>query len=247
MHALKFLEECLMTESVRLSKRVIELTGCSRREAEMYIQGGWVRVDGKVIDEPLFQLQGQHVELMSGAVVAPVAPVTLLIHARADQDLEATLAELSAANHWADDSSGIRRLNGHFKRLKCCMPLYPGTSGLQVLTQDRHIERKLTEDLQRLEQEFVVEISGTPSDKCLDELRQPVRCEGVTLPPCKVSRQNETRLRFAMKNPQPGQIEFLCSDAGLSVVGIKRIRIGGLPMSKLALGQWRYLSARERF
>ena len=33
-----------MTEAIRLSKRLIELVGCSRREAELYIEGGWVSV-----------------------------------------------------------------------------------------------------------------------------------------------------------------------------------------------------------
>ena len=37
-----------MTDPIRLSKRLAELVGCSRREAELYIEGGWVSVDGKV-------------------------------------------------------------------------------------------------------------------------------------------------------------------------------------------------------
>eukprot|EP01042_Synura_sphagnicola_P017090 gene17090-21604_t len=38
-----------MTEPVRLSKRMSELGLCSRREADAWIEKGWVRVDGKVI------------------------------------------------------------------------------------------------------------------------------------------------------------------------------------------------------
>ena len=41
-----------MTEAVRLSKHLAALLPCSRREAEMYIAGGWVRVDGEVVEEP---------------------------------------------------------------------------------------------------------------------------------------------------------------------------------------------------
>ena len=39
-----------MTEPVRLSKRVADMVPCSRREAEQYIEGGWVRVDGQVVE-----------------------------------------------------------------------------------------------------------------------------------------------------------------------------------------------------
>jgi 23S rRNA pseudouridine2604 synthase len=48
-----------MTDPIRLSKRLIELVGCSRREAELFIEGGWVTVDGVVVDEPQFKVENQ--------------------------------------------------------------------------------------------------------------------------------------------------------------------------------------------
>jgi 16S rRNA U516 pseudouridylate synthase RsuA-like enzyme len=48
-----------MSDPIRLSKRLIELVGCSRREAELFIEGGWVTVDGEVIDEPQFKVDQQ--------------------------------------------------------------------------------------------------------------------------------------------------------------------------------------------
>lgn len=53
-----------MTDPIRLSKRLIELVGCSRREAELYIEGGWVSVDGEVIDEPQFKVTTQKSNLI---------------------------------------------------------------------------------------------------------------------------------------------------------------------------------------
>ena len=52
-----------MTDPIRLSKRLAELVGCSRREAELYIEGGWVSVDGNVVEEPHFKVTEQSVEL----------------------------------------------------------------------------------------------------------------------------------------------------------------------------------------
>ncbi|NQD93863.1 RNA-binding protein, partial [Pseudomonas sp. CrR25] len=69
-----------MTDPIRLSKRLIELVGCSRREAELYIEGGWVLVDGQVVEEPQFKVLAQRVELHPDAVAAPLEPVTLLLH-----------------------------------------------------------------------------------------------------------------------------------------------------------------------
>ena len=232
-----------MSEPIRLSKRLIEQIGCSRREAELYIEGGWVLVDGAIVEEPQFKVSQQRIELHPDAVLAEPEPMTLLVHLPADQ----VAAELSIASRWPEDASGIRPLQRHFLRLKSQLPLQAGASGLHVLTQDYRVERKLTEDAARVEQEYVVEVSGAIAQGGLQRLNQSVSYRGSALPACKVSWQNETRLRIAVKNPQPGQLAFMCESVGLTVVTMKRIRIGGVPMSKLQPGQWRYLAAKERF
>ena len=84
-------------------------------------------------------------------------------------------------------------------------------------------------------------------DDGLKRLNQGFRYRSMEIAPGKVSWQNEVRLRFALKNPQYGQIEYQCKSVGLDVLAIKRIRIGGVSMSKLQPGQWRYLTSKERF
>lgn len=235
----------MTAEPIRLSKRLIELIRCSRREAELYIEGGWVLVDGVVVEEPQFKVSQQRVELHPEAVLTEPEPVTLIVHANADQSTSASFPSIT--NRWPDDASGVRALKRHFIRLKHCLALQPGATGLQVLTQDYRVERKLTEDASRLEQEYVIEVDGEIVADGLQLLNQPIRQNGWALPACKVSWQNETRLRFAVKNPQPGQFVQMCESVGLTVVSMKRIRIGGVSMSKLQPGQWRYLAAKERF
>ena len=236
-----------MTESIRLSKRLIELTGCSRREAELYIEGGWVTVDGQVVDSPQHKVQDESVALLPDAVAEPLAPVTLLLHVPNGRFPERAAEEVSPGSRWAEDKSEQRTLKGHFARLTPCIPLQAGADGLHVLTQDWRTERKLREDLSKLEQEYVVEVSGELSERDLKRLNHGLEFNGTRLAPCKVSWQNETRLRFALKNPLPGQLVFMCNSVGLKVLGMKRIRIGGVPMGKVLAGQWRYLGSQERF
>ena len=52
-----------MTEPIRLAKRLAEMLPCSRSEAEQYIKGGWVTVDGGVVEEPQFKVLNQTIEL----------------------------------------------------------------------------------------------------------------------------------------------------------------------------------------
>jgi 23S rRNA pseudouridine2604 synthase len=39
----------------------------------------------------------------------------------------------------------------------------------------------------------------------------------------------------------------MCRQVGLKVVGIRRLRLGGVSMGKMEPGQWRYLLPNERF
>lgn len=222
---------------VRLAKRVIELSSCSRREAELYIEGGWVKVDGKIVEEPQFMVSQQRVEVLPNAVLAAPEPATLLLHLAPGESVEACSGRLSLADRWPEDASGMRPLKRHLLRLKHCAPLQFGASGLVVLTQDWSVERRLGDDRTPVEQEYVIEVSGNLKAD-LKRLNQPS---------CKVSWQSESRLRVAVKKPQPGQIERLCDSVGLTLVSMRRIRVGAVSMAKIPAGQWRYLAAKERF
>lgn len=237
-----------MSDPVRLSKRLIELLSCSRREAELYIEGGWVLVDGQVVEEPQFKVLEQKVELHPEATLTPLTPVTLLLHALPDSDLSTPAATLFPADtHWAGDASGIRMLKAHRFGLTHAAPIQSGASGLVVFTQDWRVLRKLTEDAAKNEHEYVVEVSGTLSPAELALLNHGLDFNGRALPPMKVSWQNETRLRFAVKNPPPGLIAHMCESVGLTLLGMRRIRIGALAMGKLPAGQWRFMAPNEKF
>lgn len=234
-----------MTAPIRLAKRIAEIVPCSRREAELYIAGGWVLVDGVVVEEPQFMVAEQKVELHPDANLTPLAPVTMLFHQPIDTGSELQLIHLD--NRAADDHSGIRPLKQHFVRLTQCLPLQTEASGLAVFTQDFHVSRKLGDDAMTIEQEYVVEVAGELIADGLSLLNHGLTFNGKPLPPVKVSWQNETRLRFALKGVQPGQIAHMCLSVGLQVRSMKRLRIGRLSMGKLPSGQWRYVMPYEKF
>lgn len=238
-----------MTEPLRLNKYLTQHFVCSRREAELLIEGGWVTVDGEVVEEPQFMVAEQHVEILPGAVAEPLEPVTLLFHKPAGVAAGSPemMRLLTLASRSSTDDSRIRPLKKHFSRLKALLPLETSASGLQVLTQDWRVERKLTEEADRMEQEWIVEVSGNIAPEGLERLNSSVEIKGRCLPRAKVSWQNETRLRFALKNPLPGQITDMCVEVGLVVHAMKCIRIGRIPLAGLPVEQWRYVPAYERF
>jgi 23S rRNA pseudouridine2604 synthase len=116
-----------------------------------------------------------------------------------------------------------------------------------VFSQDPRIVRKLQEDAAFVEQELVVDVDGAIADRGLQRLCGGLVFEQRPLPPARVSWQSEKRLRFAVKDIRPDVVPWMCAQVGLQVTGVRRIRIGRVPMAALPAGQWRYLAPGERF
>ena len=71
-----------MTDTaIRLAKRVAEMAPCSRADAERYIAGGWISVDGKLAEDPAMRVDDeQEVTIDPKATADEPAPVTILLH-----------------------------------------------------------------------------------------------------------------------------------------------------------------------
>ena len=233
-----------MLEPVRLSKRLAEMLSCSRSEAEQYIAGGWVTVDGVVVEEPQCRVMHQKIELSKDASLLGNTAVTLLLHKPAGFP-----ADLKQATHSPDDRSGIVPLKKHLSAGLVTHLALPA-SGLVVFTDDWRVSRKLVDDAATLEHEVVVEVAGNIKPGGLERLNRVdhgFTFNGKLLGPAKVSWQSEARLRFALKDEQPVHIAYLCESVGLTITAMKRLRIGRVAMSGLPVGHWRYLLPTERF
>lgn len=235
-------------EAQRLSKVVAARVPCSRREAEQYIAEGWVRVDGRVVEEPQFRVgDGQRVEVDPKARLQPVLPVTFLVHKPAGMRPAEVQGLLDAASHWSGDASGIRRVKSHAAGLTGLFPLPAPASGLTVFSQDRGVVRKLTQDAALVERELVVDVTGAITSGGLEKLGRGMAMQGRALPPARASWQSEARLRLAGKGLDPEAVPWMCAQVGLTVTALKCLRIGRVAMGGLPAGQWRYLPAGERF
>ena len=245
--------------SLRLSKRMSELGIASRREADEWIAKGWVRVDDHIVSELGSRVMpGQRITVDAKAKFQQAQRVTVLINkpigyvsGQAEDGYEPAFVLVQPQNQWAEDNSGTRFLKEHLRSLVPAGRLDIDSVGLLVLTQDGRVAKQLVGEDGDVEKEYLVRVeplSGTAlSDEGLALLRHGLELDGEALKPAQVEWLNADQLRFVLREGKKRQIRRMCEAVGLKVVGLKRVRIGGVMLGDLPTGQWRYLRADESF
>ncbi|WP_412525700.1 pseudouridine synthase [Burkholderia lata] len=249
---------------MRLSKRMSELGMCSRREADEWIEKGWVLVDGERIDTLGTKVRAdQKIEIDERASAAQAAQVTILLHkpvgyvsGQAEDGYEPAAVLITRANRWSGDHSPVRFSPQHLHALAPAGRLDIDSTGLLVLTQNGVIAKQLIGEQSDIDKEYLVRVrfgerlididQHFPAES-LAKLRHGLELDGVALKPAMVSWQNGEQLRFVLREGKKRQIRRMCELVGLDVIGLKRVRMGRVMLGALPQGQWRYLSADETF
>ena len=240
---------------VRISKLMSEQGLCSRREADAYIERGWVFVDGvRVTELGSRALPTQKITLGKEAQSSQLALVTIMLNkpigyvsGQAEQGYKPAVTLVTAATQHAADRSPQRFNPAHLKGLAPAGRLDIDSTGLLVLTQDGRIAKLLIGEDSRIEKEYLVRVEGKLDAMGLALLNHGLSLDGAALKPAKVSWQNEDQLRFVLREGKKRQIRRMCELVGLQVTGLKRVRIGSVKLGDLPAGKWRYLREDERF
>jgi len=247
-----------LSQGQRVAKLMTERGLASRREADAWIEAGWVRVDGEpavlgqraradaiiTIDERARTQQARRVTILLNKPVGYVS-------GQAEDGHAPAVALIRRENRWSGDRARACFHPGQLRGLAPAGRLDIDSTGLLVLTQDGRVARLLIGDQTRVEKEYLVRVAwrgqGRLPDEQLERLRHGLELDGVKLRAARVSWQNEDQLRFVLREGRKRQIRRMCELVGLEVLALKRVRIGSVVLGALPPGQWRYLDEHERF
>jgi 23S rRNA pseudouridine2604 synthase len=250
--------------AIRLSKRMSELGLCSRREADEWIEKGWVRVDGKVTATLGSKIRpDQHIEIAPAARAMQARQVTIVLHkpmgyvsGQPEDDHLPAVALVTPDNRWEEDEAHIGFQPQHLRSLAPAGRLDIDSTGLLILTQDGRVARQLIGENSEVDKEYLVRVryGGTerdvqaqfPADR-LALLNHGLSLDDQPLRPAVVEWLNGEQLRFVLREGKKRQIRRMCELVGLEVTGLKRIRIGTVMLGALPPGKWRYLRDDESF
>ncbi|WP_174875600.1 pseudouridine synthase [Vogesella oryzae] len=241
-------------ETMRLSKRLAEMGICSRREADVYIEKGWVKVNGvaavlgqKVSPDDLIVVERQALTAQAHRVTILLNKPVGYVSGQAENGYQPAVVLIRPENHWHGDQSKVNFSRDHLKGLAPAGRLDIDSVGLLVLTQDGRVAKEIIGENSAVEKEYLVRVEGELDSEGLRLLNHGLALDGQALQPAKVWWQNDDQLRFILREGKKRQIRRMCELVGLRVVGLKRIRIGNIMLGDLPTGQWRYLSQDENF
>ncbi|WP_263770748.1 pseudouridine synthase [Propionivibrio soli] len=239
---------------VRVSKLMAERGLCSRREADVFIERGWVFVDGERVSELGTRADpSAKISLDKAARAVQQRLMTVILHkpvgyvsGQPEPGFTPALVLIRPENQYQTPDTPLFHAS-HLKGLAPAGRLDVDSTGILVLTQDGRVARQLIGEDSKVEKEYLVRVEGQLVDDGLALLNHGLSLDGRRLKPAKVEWLNADQLRFVLNEGRKRQIRRMCELVGLRVVGLKRVRVGRVMLADLPLGKWRYLRENEAF
>ncbi len=116
------------------------------------------------------------------------------------------------------------------------------TEGLLILTNDGELTQELAHPKFEHEKEYEVQTQEIPNDSQLEELRQGVEIATGLTHPAKIKTKSG-KVLITIHEGKKRQVRRMFSAVGLTVVNLKRIRIGKLLLpANLPVGQFKLIT-----
>lgn len=224
----------------RLSKILAQAGVASRRAAEELIFKGKVRVNGEVVTVPQ-----TFVDPATDKIFVEDHPITV-------QD--------EKAYYILNKPSGYICSNKRIGRKKLVVDLFAGqpyrlftigrldrdTTGLILVTNDGHFANKVIHPSNNICKEYLIKTKEEITHEHLEDLSKGTLLEGDWIVPEKVTKVRRGTLKIVVKEGKKREVRLMVQNAGLTLISLSRIRIGGLTLGPLAEGEWRELTPKER-
>ena len=232
-----------LKERVTLDRLFSKLGMFSRTEAAAKIKAGLVTVNGKVVRDPecwispkddRVRLNGQAVKARQKIYLAFYKPKGVVTSYGDPAGRPTVYDFLAGLEEWV---SPVGRLD-------------LDTTGLLLLSNDTAFCEEMTNPLSKVTKTYLVKVNFSVREEQLAQL-----CQGLTLQdgcrtlPAKArilkAGQRTTHLEMVIHEGKNRQIRRMIEALGGKVLKLVRVRIGGLELGTLKIGEWRKLEAMD--
>jgi 23S rRNA pseudouridine2604 synthase len=223
--------------SIRLNKYISESGICSRREADKYIEGGHVFINGKRAKIGDQVLSKDRV-VVNGLVIEPKKRDTSIILA-----YNKPVGVVSTTEDSTKDN--ILEHVKHSQRIFPIGRLDKDSQGLIFLTNDGDIVNKILRAGNRHEKEYLVTVDKPLTDQFIEGMGSGVPILGEVTKKCIVKKESPFVFRIILIQGLNRQIRRMCEYLGYQVTKLERIRIMNISLKGIPEGDWRELTKQE--
>lgn len=222
-------------DEIRLNKYISETGICSRRDADKYIEGGKVTVDGKVASMGTKVSNGQVVKVNG----RKISKEEELVYIALNKPVGITCTTEKRVN------GNIVDFVKHQKRIFPIGRLDKDSQGLIILTNDGDIVNKILRAGNNHDKEYVVTVDKPISNEFIRSMASGVKILGTVTQECKVRKEGKYVFRIVLTQGMNRQIRRMCEALGYEVKKLNRVRIMNIDLSDLKMGKWRDLTNKE--
>lgn len=226
---------------MRINKYIASAGVTSRRKADELIEVGKVKVNGKVLENPGYQVADSDLVEVDGVAIKPASKLVYyllnkpcgFVTSTADKEGRRVVTEL------VPDELRVFPVGR----------LDYNTSGLLILTNDGELANKLMHPSGEFDKTYLVRCTGIVTRAEASRLAKGVDIGGFVTSPAEVKLirhdKNSTVAEITIHEGKNRQVRRMFEALGHEVTELQRIRLGNLTIGKLALGQYRKLGPAE--
>lgn len=215
--------------NIRLAKFLSDNGIASRRGAEELIKSGAVSVNGKIIDTPVFFVDGNEKICVNGKVVNVENETKLYMFHKPVNTMTTT-----------KDPDGRKTiydvLDKKYRNLKYIGRLDFKTTGLLLLTNNGDLARQMSLPKNHIPRTYIATVDKY-ADKKLDIARRGVVIDGIKYRPMKIEIMDEHNLKITVEEGKKNEIRIVLKHVGSPVKALHRVSYGPFSIKNLGVGK----------
>lgn len=226
----------LAEDGERLNKFLARLGVCSRREADEWIKQGRLMLNGNIADLGT-KVKATDEILLDNKALPAKKPRAIYLALHKPRGIVCT--------------TDLREKNNIITYLNLKERIFPigrldkDSSGLILLTNDGSIVNSILREKYGHSKEYEVEVNKPLNETFINKMQKGVRILGQVTKPCQIYKLTDTKFRIILTQGLNRQIRRMCQALDYEVVTLKRLRIMSITLGNLAVGEYRYLTAKE--
>ncbi len=226
---------------IRLNKYIANAGICSRREADVLIRNGAIKVNGQIVTELGTKVMPGDIVMYGDQKLINEKKIYVLLNKPKDY--------ISTVDDPRERKTVLHLIGNAYKeRLYPVGRLDRNTTGLLLLTNDGELTKKLTHPSHRVKKIYHVHLDKILKKGDMLRIAHGIEIGGEKVVPDRIEYANPKNKKEAGIELHSGQnriVRRIFEHLGYRVTKLDRVLFAGLTKKDLPRGKWRQLSEKE--